>query len=329
MPLKLIPPKAGRSPNYTIRGTYLRQYIERSTGTSEKKIALRVLSNIKAEIERGGIATPGRATFASAALAYMQAGGETRFVEPLLRHFGECPLTSIDQAAIDAAATAIYPSAMGATRNRQVYSPMSAILKRAGVSTALKRPVDAAGTARLVWLDPADANRLLEAARCEGELFGALCTFLLYTGARLSEALAIRPADLRLQELFALLQKTKNGAPRPVHLPPTVTDALTALDLTGRTVFRMTKCGRLYSCLNRAAVAANVTIPDGVAFHIFRHTYGAWMRRYAGLDTTGLVGTGAWKSRQAAAVYEHADVSEEGRKADLLPTRGNIGGRLR
>jgi hypothetical protein len=53
------------------------------------------------------------------------------------------------------------------------------------------------------------------------------------------------------------------------------------------------------------------------------------MRRYAGLDTTCLVSTGAWKSRQAAAIYEHADVSEEGRKADLLPTRGNIGGRLR
>jgi integrase len=145
----------------------------------------------------------------------------------------------------------------------------------------------------------------------------------------LSEALALRPADLRLEESFAFLPETKNGAPRPVHLPPIVHAALARLDLTGKTVFRMTKCGRLYSCLNRATAAAAVTVPDGIAFHIFRHSYGAWMRRYAGLDTTGLVSTGAWKSRQAAAIYEHADVSEEGRKADLLPTRGNIGGRLR
>jgi hypothetical protein len=66
MPLKLIPPKAGRSPNYSVRGTYLRHYVERSTGTSEKKIALLILANIKAEIERGGIDSPRRATFASA-----------------------------------------------------------------------------------------------------------------------------------------------------------------------------------------------------------------------------------------------------------------------
>ena len=163
----------------------------------------------------------------------------------------------------------------------------------------------------------------------EGAPFAALCTFLLYTGARLSEALAIRPTDLNLQGLFAFLQKTKNGSPRPVHLPPIVVTALGPLDLSGKTVFRMTKCGRLYSRLDRAASAAKVTIPDGVAFHIFRHTYGAWMRRYAGLDTTGLVATGAWRSRQAAGVYEHAVANEEARKADLLPTRGKVGGRLR
>jgi hypothetical protein len=43
------------------------------------------------------------------------------------------------------------------------------------------------------------------------------------------------------------------------------------------------------------------------------------MRRHAGLDTSALVATGAWKSRVAANVYKHADVTEEARKADLLP----------
>jgi hypothetical protein len=40
-----------------------------------------------------------------------------------------------------------------------------------------------------------------------------------------------------------------------------------------------------------------------------------------GADTSALTATGLWKSRNAAAVYEHVDVSEEARKADLLPTR--------
>jgi hypothetical protein len=58
---------------------------------------------------------------------------------------------------------------------------------------------------------------------------------------------------------------------------------------------------------------------------VFRHTYGAWQRRYGKLDTSGLVATGAWKSRQAAAVYEHADVTESAKRADLFPTRSILG----
>jgi hypothetical protein len=43
------------------------------------------------------------------------------------------------------------------------------------------------------------------------------------------------------------------------------------------------------------------------------------MRRYAGSDTSGLVATGAWLSRQSAARYEHAVFSEEAQKSALFP----------
>jgi hypothetical protein len=43
------------------------------------------------------------------------------------------------------------------------------------------------------------------------------------------------------------------------------------------------------------------------------------MRRYGGLDTSGLTETGRWRDRSSAARYEHLDVTEEARKADLLP----------
>jgi integrase len=67
-----------------------------------------------------------------------------------------------------------------------------------------------------------------------------------------------------------------------------------------------------------------VPIPDRVAFHLFRHTWATWMRRYAGMDTAGLVETGAWKSRVSASVYEHLDATVEGRKAALLPTMADV-----
>ena len=43
------------------------------------------------------------------------------------------------------------------------------------------------------------------------------------------------------------------------------------------------------------------------------------MRRFGGLDTKGLIATGAWKDRKSADRYEHVVVSEEARKAVLLP----------
>jgi integrase len=325
MPLKLYPPDAkAKRPNWRVRGTYLGVRVERSTGTGEKRIAIKALAKIKDEIERGAFATPGVATFASAALLYMKSGGEARFMEPLLLHFGETPLPAIDQQAIDAAAVSLYPNASPATRNRQVYSPVSAVLKAGGVTMPIKRPKGARGAVRLHWLRPDEAMRLLDAADAANPRLGALLTFLLYTGCRLNEALRLTPADLHLAEAFAYVRETKNGNPRPVHLPPSVVAALANLD-TNKQVFGWHKSGRLYAWLDAAAKTAGVTIPPGIAFHIFRHTYGAWQRRYGKLDTSGLVATGAWKSRQAAAVYEHADVTESAMRADLFPSRSKIG----
>jgi integrase len=317
--LKLYPPRPGH-PSWQVRGKYLGVRIERSTGARDRKVAVRIRDKWKDEIERGAYATAADPTFASAALSYMQAGGERLYLEPLIRHFGTRILAQIGQADIDGAAVALYPAASPATRNRYVYTPVSAVLRHGGVTIALKRPKGASGDPRLCWLSQAEAFALLAAAGARHPRFGALCTFLLYSGCRLSEALRLRPADIDLPSSYAFVPTTKNGDPRPIHLPPVLVAALANIDMGRVTAFGFSKAGRIYNLLDEAATAAGVKIPDRVAFHIFRHTYGAWMRRYGGLDTSGLVGTGAWKSRTAAAVYEHVQVSEEARKADLLPT---------
>src|SRR5688500_11903901 len=98
MPLKLYAPRPGKSPNYTIRGTYLRQYVNRSAGTGDKTKAKQLLRKIERDIERGAFSDKAGQTFAGAAIAYMKAGGDSRFVTPLLRHFRETPVADIDQA---------------------------------------------------------------------------------------------------------------------------------------------------------------------------------------------------------------------------------------
>lgn len=322
MPLKLVAPRPGKSPNWTIRGTHFRIRVDQTTGTADRKLAQKILARVRDEIERGAFSRPGAPTFARAALNYIDHGGEERFVLRLAEHFGEMPLERIGQLEIDAAAIALYPHASAATRNRQVYSPVSAILKQAGVKMPISRPKGARGSSRLFWLSKEQAGRLLEAATARDAEFGIFLAFLLYSGCRLSEAVALEVGNVNLLEAWAYVLETKNGSPRMVHLPPVLVSALAThprgLERAGK-LFRFGKNGRLYAWLEDAARAAGVAIPPRVAFHAFRHTWGAWMRRYGGLDTTGLVETGAWRSRQAAAVYEHAVQSEESRKADALP----------
>lgn len=249
----------------------------------------------------------------------MDAGGDPRFLPPLIAHFKDTPINKITQAMIDEAALQLYPRHTPATRNRDVYTPISAIMRRAGHVMVLRRPKGAQGTPRTAWLKPEEAKRLLRSCASVGPRFGALCQFLLYTGCRLSEGLELQWSDLHLEENFAHVRHTKNGEPRAVHLPPGVAAIIRSLPNRRGRVFGLHKGGRLYALLETASLRARVDIPDRVAFHIFRHTYGAWMRRYAGMDTTGLVATRAWKSRNAASVYEHAVTTEEARKADLLP----------
>jgi integrase len=251
----------------------------------------------------------------------MKAGGERKYMRKLLEHFGDTPISKIDQAAIDAAATHLYPSGSAATRNRSVYTPASAVLSNAGIRIGLRRPKGAGGNRATAWLWPEQAEAIFAEAEKLDKDFAALLIVLCYTGLRLSEALALTWNDVRLQDGFAYVPDTKNNEPRAVFLPPVSVAAIANLARRNQRVFRFAKSGHLYSLLRVAAIRAGVDLPERSAYHIFRHTYATWMRRYAGLDTKGLVATGAWKDRKSADRYEHVQVSEEARKAILLPTR--------
>lgn len=325
MPLKLQPPIPGKSANYRIRGTHLGVRVDRSAGTGDAKIAAKLLRDeikrIEADTMRGP-AKPRGKTFSQGVRTYFLAGGEQRFLAPLMKQFGDIELSQITQEMIDEAAVALHPNGTPATRNRQVYSPISAILKANRINLPIARPKGAKGATRTFYFEPQEVGRLISAASDDDAEFGLFLTVLLYTGLRLSEALSIQVKHLSLSEARAFVETTKNGLPRTVHLPPPLVAALAnhprGYDREGR-VFRYVKGSRLYKRLEKAAGCAGVFIPDGVSFHAFRHTYGAYMRRYGGLDTSGLVASGAWQSHDAARRYEHTDVSSAARASDAFP----------
>lgn len=283
----------------------------------------------------------------SAAVAYMEAGGERRFVAALIKHFRETPLSEIGQEAIDKAAVAIYPHVTPATRSRQVYTPVSGILHHAlGDSCpVIRRPKGAKGREIKDFMWPGDAFDIIDAADTIDPEFGLYLLVLIYTGIRKSEGLDLRPEDTQPDELVAWLRDSKNGDPRMLQLRQDLAARIrTHLEQhPGRDrLFRFKDGGWFKHLLMRAKLAVlGLPCPKRrpigwkppanrfafIGFHTFRHTWATWMRHYGGADVQGLVDTGNWRSARSAQRYSHAVPRAEWARVDNLPSPGNIRGK--
>ena len=215
MPLKLV--KRPKSPNWIIRGTLRGIRVEESTGTPDKRAAEETRAKREAEILRESIY--GRAATMSSPRprsASWRKTGAGAFVMPLLDYFGTTPLRPIGQEAIDNAALKLYPKASNATKNRQVYTPVSAILQHAARKGWCPRPLFSRpkmSKAAVRWLKPDEAERLI--AACSPHL-QPLVISLLYTGARIGEALWLDWSNVDLERRHVTFPKTKNGEARGV-----------------------------------------------------------------------------------------------------------------
>ncbi len=160
----------------------------------------------------------------------MKAGGDRKRLGPIIRHTGpasirDLPLDRIAQLAIDNAADDLFPQATPQTKNREFYTPVAAVLHRAGVERRIKRPIGWKGSKSTSWLEPEQAFPLIKHAYDIDAEFGLFCLTLLYTVERLGEPLPAELRHLNLKQSLLYIPDTKNGEPRPVHLPPVVVDA--------------------------------------------------------------------------------------------------------
>lgn len=344
MPLKLVPPRKGKSPNWTIRGTYLGISVDRSAGTARKAIAEQQRKLLEGRIERGEYppkkAAPAGLSFVAAAVSYMRSGGERETMARLIGHFGDTPIDEIGQAEIDAAAISLYPHATPATRNRKVYTPVSAVLHRAGRDIQVRRPKGAKGKIVTDFLSIEDAFALIAAADAEDRAFGMLLRFLLYTGCRISEAMALRWEQVAFDIGVSYVATSKNDDPRTVLLQSELREEMREFcgGATNGRVFPFRAGGGLKDRLTRAKLKvcgispnqrhgketkAERRIPphrlSWVGFHTFCHTWATWMRRYGRTDVQGLVATGRWRDPRSAARYAHVAAREEWSLVDSLP----------
>lgn len=229
MPLKLVQ----RGAVWYVRGSVGGIRVYESTRLGSRRAAEAYRVRREAEIQqRRALGRGATATFAEAALTYMRAGGEARYLGPILDHFGPRKrLSEVDNEAVNDCAAALYPTAAPSTVNRQVVTPISAVMKMAAEDglcdfRRFRRRKEPQG--RLRWLTPEEAAALLNAA---DERTRVLIAFLLGTGVRPAEAFALQVADLHLATGEAWVWRSKTERPRMVRYPPKVRAMLTARGL--------------------------------------------------------------------------------------------------
>jgi integrase len=329
MSLRLVRRK--KSPYWVMRGTLRGIRVEESTGTGDRRIAEEIRakreSEILAEAVYGRRAT---ATFAQAALSYLENGGNRRFMARIISHFGNTPLAQIDQDALDRGSRKLYPDGSGPTRNRQFFTPVSAVLKHAALRglcapVILQRPKPS--PARLRWITPDEADRLIDAG---ADHLRPLVTFLLLTGARVREALWLDWKYVDLARGHVMFPKTKNGNPRGCPLHRRAIAALANLSHREGDVFRRpdglpyqrptgdedrSAGTRIKTAFRAACRRAGI-----VDFHPHdcRHTWATW-HYAANRDLGALQKLGGWKSVAMVMRYAHVNVDELRSTIDRLP----------
>lgn len=317
MPLRLVRHK--KSPHWYIRGTVRGQAVFETCGTDDAKAADALRIKREAQLlDRSIFGRGANVTFLEAAVDYLKSGGEARFIPKLVDVLGKMPLSEIGQEQADAASRKLYPNAGPATRKRHAYGPLCAVLNHAAkrkwcVTPKIEHPQVRIPETK--WSTPERLQKLLP--HCPPKL-RLLVLVLAYTGARLSEALALNwDADVRLSERVILIRRTKNQKMRVVRIAdPLLIEMASVVDRSGP-MFDWADKRCVYVPLKNACKRAGVEyLPP---HQQGRHTFGSWLRIYAKRDLRGIMEDGGWDSIQSVTRYLHVAPGESANAIEALP----------
>jgi len=302
MPLKIY-----RRPGSTVwqyRGTLAGNRLRGSTGASDKETAQRIASEIENKFWKRGLDGKEKAlTWPKAVALYLGAGKPSRFVAPLVKHWRDATIADMNAGSIRQSAIDLYPNAKNSTRNRQVLVPTLAIInhcaelqlcpplrmKRFKVETKIKKPVT------LEWINAFRRHS-------DRTDIGVLALFLFATGARISEALAVRWVDVDFKTRTVLIRQSKLGNERIAHLPADIFLALANLPRDREPFAIAYTTAR--DAWDHTCASAGI---EHLTFHSCRHGFATALHD-KGVGVKTIAKAGGWKSAQHLFnTYLHAD----------------------
>lgn len=254
-------------------------------------------------------------SFAEAAQSYVQHGGETRYLDPIIEYFGGRQLGDICPFDIKRMAETIYPTHSNSTRNRQAVTPARAVLmhayERGWCGFVRVRRFKQDGPRRVKPASPVWLHTF--ARQCDRDglpHLAAIVLFMAQSGARISEAVALRWPDVDLTARTALLVKTKTSTNSLRYLTDEMAARMRNLrqasDAEGR-VFRYTSRHSVNERIR--AVCARADIPHKPPHTCGRHTF-ATRAIELGMDIRTTMAAGDWKSSSVfLETYVHPRVN--------------------
>lgn len=314
MALKLW--RRSKGANWTLRGTVAGREIHKSTGTRDRRLAEAQRVRLEAELqERRAFGLAATYTLAEAIADYIEAGRPTRFLAAILEYAGpDTLLRDVNNQWVKEAAEAMYPGRAPATIDRQLISPVSAVVNMAAEDDLCnfrrfrKRAKD---RRRMRWITPEEAESLLNAiAELHPHILRPVA-LMLGGGLRSSEALRVEVRHLRSETGEVWLDETKNGEPRMTRLPRRALDMILrgGLPEDGRVcltpkgkpyVVEPERGGQIAHAFNACAEAAG--LGRDVTPHVCRHTWATWFHAST-RDFGLLMDLGGWKSPGMANRY--------------------------
>lgn len=233
---------------------------------------------------------------------------DAQFIKKLVDHFGTWRMADIQQTDVTAFCNAAYPNCGAHGIDRQVYTPLITIWRRAAKANLCElRLFQRPEKPESRRIDPPNDSviaRLLP--HCSDRL--AACILLItFTGARVSEACRLTESYIDWAATEATLLRTKNGKTRVVPLPGLVLQALAKLKGTKGLYFGLNGRHSFNQALARACKRAGV---DRMTSHVIgRHAFAK--RMFArGHTVKEVQEAGGWKNyRMVAEIYDHLEMS--------------------
>lgn len=293
--------------------------VERSTRTRDgrkaREFARAVIDaayeKLKEEDREEEVEPEYRPTFAGAAATYMKTTGNTRYMAPLLQYFGTAHLDEISQTTVYEAAEKLYPGCAPQTWNRQVFTPVLAVLNLAASeklcpAPSIRRPKGwdhkpSIKTPKDEWYD-------LVTPHARPELRALVYLWTLHN-LRIQEALNRTPDDFDPVARTLIIERTKNGEPVQLRLSDPAVDAIMAYDWRGKPwLFSTNHRTTIYKWVKKACAAAGVPYFNPYAFG--KHSF-ATRHLARGKSLKWVQEAGRWKSiKMPAERYGHLELRE-------------------